>query len=465
MNSDVQWFLYLCLKNKVINEDVCEKIIGKVGREADFQELLDALPYFDISCKPEKLQSLVDEAWERATNDEEPPALNTKKKEISVEAASSSSSTFDFSQFPDLSAAEELEGESLLEFFKSVIKFSVEKGASDLHIGAEMPVSLRINRALYPVSDKLVSASLAKKINFTVLSSEQRELFEQNLDLDFALQFDGESSRYRSNLSMEKDGVTGVYHLIGEGVKSFEELGFSNADTIKQMLTYHNGLILVTGPIGAGKTSTLATMVAELNNTRNDHIITIENPIEIVQESKDCIVTQRQVEKHTESYRSAIKSALREDPDVIVFGELNDLETIEMAITASETGHLVIGTMHTSDCVNTLNRLLDAFPPIQQPQIRAMTSQSLRGVICQRLLPTVEGGVVLAQEVLVNTPAVANLIRESKEHGIKSVMQTNVKKGMVLMDNSVQELYRDGKISLETAQKNIRDKHTRNSLR
>lgn len=462
MNSDVQWFLYLCIKKKIITPQLCNEIVAKVGREAEFQELLDALPNFNFSCNPEKLQMLVDEAWERAVNDEEPPALD--RASSSSEAAPAPKTVKkDFSSFPDLAEAGNMAVEEIPAFFQKVIEAAMSMGASDLHIGADMPVCLRINRMLCPVSTTALPAATAEKINLSILNDEQRAAFKEGWDFDFALQFD-DHRRYRSNLSMEKDGVTGVYHLIPEEIKSLAELGFSNPDTIKQLLTYHNGLILVTGPIGSGKTTTLATMVDELNKTRNDHIITIENPIEIVQESERCIVTQRQVEKHTESYQSAIKSALREDPDIIVFGELNDLETIEMAITASETGHLVIGTMHTSDCVNTLNRLLDAFPPIQQPQIRAMTSQSLRGIICQRLLPTVNDDVVLAQEILINNSAVANMIRESKEHGIKSVMQTGLRKGMILMDNSVKALYDAGEISLETAQKNIKDKHLRNSL-
>jgi twitching motility protein PilT len=221
------------------------------------------------------------------------------------------------------------------------------------------------------------------------------------------------------------------------------------------MLSYHNGLILITGPVGSGKTTTLASMVAYLNETRFDHIITVEDPIEVVQPARGCNVTQREVGPHTRTFASALKGALREDPDVIVIGELRDLETIEMAISASETGHLVIGTMHTSDAATTLNRLLDVFPPTQQTQIRASVAESLRGVVCQRLLPGTEGGLVLACEILVSNTAIQNLIREGKSTGLRNTMETGVKEGMCLMDNVVFGLCQEGRIGADVARANI----------
>ena len=206
----------------------------------------------------------------------------------------------------------------------------------------------------------------------------------------------------------------------------------------------------MTGPGGAGKTTTLAALVNELNKARKDHIITVEDPVEIVQESIGCNVTQRQVGSHTRSFSSALKGALREDPDIMAIGELRDLETIEMAISASETGHLVIGTMHTSDASTTLNRLLDVFPPAQQTQIRSSVAESLRGVLCQRILPSTE--------ILTSNPAVAALIREGKMQGLRNVMETGVKDGMCLMENSVMELYKAGKISADVARQNVTTK-------
>jgi len=230
------------------------------------------------------------------------------------------------------------------------------------------------------------------------------------------------------------------------------ELGFAeHIDTLKKLLSYHNGLVLITGPVGSGKTTTLASMVAYLNETRKDHIITVEDPIEVIQAPKGCNVTQRQVGDHTKTFFTALKGALREDPDIIVIGELRDLETIEMAVSAAETGHLVIGTMHTSDAATTLNRLLDVFPAAQQTQIRASVAESLRGIVCQRLLPSPRGGLVMACEILVNTIAIANLVREGKTTGLRNTMETGVREGMCLMDNVAFGLCQEGKISKETA--------------
>jgi twitching motility protein PilT len=262
-----------------------------------------------------------------------------------------------------------------------------------------------------------------------------------------------------------KNGAAGAYRMVPAEIKSLASLGFtSHLETLKKMLSYHNGLILITGPVGAGKTATLASMVAYLNETRSDHIITVEDPIEVVQPARGCNVTQREVGPHTRTFATALKGALREDPDVIVIGELRDLETIEMAIAASETGHLVIGTMHTSDAATTLNRLLDVFPPAQQTQVRASVAESLRGIVCQRLLPGAHGGLVLACEILVNNTAIQNLIREGKSTGLRNTMETGVKEGMCLMDNVVFGLAQERKISPEVARANIANRVLRAKL-
>jgi twitching motility protein PilT len=252
-----------------------------------------------------------------------------------------------------------------------------------------------------------------------------------------------------------KGGAAGSYRMIASKVPKLGDLGLRNLDAVRKLLSYHNGLILVTGPVGAGKTTTLAALVAELNETRQDHIITVEDPIEVVQPAIGCNITQREVGPHTKSFASALKGALREDPDVIVIGELRDLETIEMAISASETGHLVIGTMHTSDASTTLNRLLDVFPPAQQAQIRASVAESLRGIVCQRLLPAEGGGLVLACEILIGNPAISALIREGKMQGLRNVIETGQRDGMCLMESVVFKLYEENKISPGTARDNI----------
>ena len=262
-----------------------------------------------------------------------------------------------------------------------------------------------------------------------------------------------------------RDGIAGTYRIVPATAPSLEALGFPNADRIKELLAYHNGLVLVTGPVGAGKTTTLSALVSILNQTREDHVIIVEEPIEIIHHSDQCSITQRAVGPHTKTFKSALKGALRQDPDIIVIGEMRDLETIEMAISASETGHLVIGTMHTSDAATTLNRLLDVFPPAQQAQIRAMVAESLRGVICQRLLPSTDGGVALASELLLQNLAVSALIREGKTQGLGNVMETGRRAGMVQMDASVFELWQAGRITSETALANIRNEHLRQQIR
>jgi twitching motility protein PilT len=249
--------------------------------------------------------------------------------------------------------------------------------------------------------------------------------------------------------------------MVPATIPQLDQLGLRNVDAVRKLLNYHNGLILVTGPVGSGKTTTLAALVAELNTTRQDHIITVEDPIEVVQPAIGCNVTQREVGPHTSSFATALKGALREDPDIIVIGELRDLETIEMAITASETGHLVIGTMHTSDAATTLNRLLDVFPPSQQAQIRASVAESLRGILCQRLLPNTSGGLVLATELLVANSAVSALIRDGKTQGLRNVLETGTREGMCLMENAVFELYEKGAVSAIIARHNITNRMLR----
>jgi len=265
---------------------------------------------------------------------------------------------------------------------------------------------------------------------------------------------------------VHKQGTAGNYHIVPGTVRSLGDLGFSNPEVIEKLLDHHNGLILVTGPAGSGKTTTLAALVDRLNRKRHDHIITVEDPIEVVQESRSCFVTQRQVGTHTETYASALKGALREDPDIIVIGELHDLETIEMALTAAETGHLVISTLHTRDAATTLNRLLDVFPPSQQQQIRAMASESLRGILCQQLLPSADGeGRVVAYELLVNTVAASKIIREGRTHHLQGVMQTGMSQGMRSMDFSVYELFEKGAITEEIALAKIKSRDMTNRLK
>jgi twitching motility protein PilT len=337
---------------------------------------------------------------------------------------------------------------------RELLTATARHDASDLHLCAGTRPFVRKHRALVPLGDHVLTADEALRLNTALLAPHQKELFLERKDFDYALALDA-TNRYRVNLMFHKGGSAGAYRMVPAVIPRLGDLGLRNLEVVRKLLSYHNGLILVTGPVGAGKTTTLAALVAELNETRTDHIITVEDPIEVVQPAKGCNITQREVGPHTQSFASALKGALREDPDVIIIGELRDLETIEMAITASETGHLVIGTMHTSDAATTLNRLLDVFPPGQQSQIRASVAESLRGIICQRLLPGTDGKLVLACEILVANAAVSNLIREGKTQGLRNVLETGVRDGMCLMENVIFELYQKHAITADTARLNI----------
>jgi len=338
-----------------------------------------------------------------------------------------------------------------------LVQFLLEaqrQAASDLHLSAGSRPFMRQYRRIHYLSEYVLTSQDAWRLNTVLLSDRKRYNFEQTQDMDYALALDA-SNRFRVNLMMHKNGASGTYRIIPNRIQTLEELGFAQSDAIRKLLTYHNGLVLVTGPVGSGKTATLASLIDELNRSRQDHIIAVEAPIEIVQHSHHCQITQREVGPQTATFHSALKGALRQDPDIIVIGEMRDLETIEMAISASETGHLVIGTMHTQDAATTLNRLLDVFPAAQQTQIRAMVSESLKGIICQRLLPNLNGDISLACELLLNNVAVANMIRESKSEGLVNAIETGSSEGMQLMDKSIMKLYRDNVIAQDVALANM----------
>jgi twitching motility protein PilT len=353
-----------------------------------------------------------------------------------------------------------LEGASESEAQQALIALLLiasHEGASDLHICADSRIFVRQHRSVVYKSTSIVSAEVASALNLSILSSQQAAEFKAHKDFDYALPFNS-GQRFRVNLMQHKEGLAGTYRIVPAQAPSLETLGFPNVDRLKELLAFHNGLILVTGPVGSGKTTTLAALIEILNQTREDHVITVEEPIEVIQDSKCCQITQRGVGAHTKTYKSALKGALRQDPDIIVIGEMRDLETIEMAISASETGHLVIATMHTSDAATTLNRLLDVFPPAQQPQIRSMVAESLRAIICQQLLPNKQGGLSLASELLLQNLAVSALIREGKTQALGNVMETGRNIGMVQMDYSVLELWKNGIISDDVALANLRNR-------
>jgi twitching motility protein PilT len=469
MHKEIPWIASLCSQEGVLDAKRAAEIAYSLETGAEALAFCQALLDQEISRDVDLLTRLVEEAQTLAASDAEPPALALPPPvkthpaqdpawlDVHPAPVAASAGHVDFTVVAGLPESE------LRAFMLGLLATVQGLGASDLHLSAGAPPYIRNMRALSFLDDKPLSASDAKRLNLCLLAPEEVQLFTKKRDYDYALAMEG-GRRIRVNLMEHKEGFKGTYRIVPEHVRTPSELGFKNTTVLDRLLSYHNGLILVTGPVGAGKTTTLNSLIDQVNRTRDDHIITVEDPIEFLHQSQGCIVTQRQAGHHTHTFATALKAALREDPDVIVIGELRDLETIEMAISASETGHLVIGTMHTSDSTSTLNRILDVFPPGQQSQIRAMVAQSLRGIICQRLLPGKNGGVVLAAEILVNTLAVSSMVRDGKTQGIPSALDTGKREGMISMDNSILELWREGKITAEVARTNILNKAVRTSV-
>ncbi len=325
-----------------------------------------------------------------------------------------------------------------------------QAGASDIHLGVNVPPIWRLHGTLQPIwpDAPSLTAKQTKALAEGFLADAQKAQLTERGDADFA--YANSFGRFRTSVVRQRLGVDVVFRIINTAVRTMDELGLP--EHLKLLTRYQNGLILVTGSVGSGKSTTLAALVDQINVERREHIITLEDPIEYILEPKGCHITQREVHTHTRSFGAALRGALREDPDVIMVGEMRDLETISLAITASETGHLVLGTLHTSNASRTLDRLLDVFPVDQQEQIRVMVSESLRGIISQQLVPRLDGqGRVLALEILTNTPAVANVIREAKTFMLPGIIQTGKKQGMQLMDDALVDLYRGGLISAEEA--------------
>jgi len=323
-------------------------------------------------------------------------------------------------------------------------------GASDIHLGVNSPPVWRLNGTLQPIwpdASKLMAdetAALAEGF----LSDAQKVQLNERGDADFA--YANSLGRFRTIVVRQRLGIDLVFRIINTQVRTMDELGLP--ESLKLLTRYQNGLILVTGSAGSGKSTTLAALVEQVNLERREHVITLEDPIEYIFKPKGCHITQREVHTHTRSFSAALRGALREDPDVIMVGEMRDLETISLAITAAETGHLVLGTLHTGNASRTLDRLLDVFPVAQQEQIRIMVSESLRGIISQQLVPSVDGTTrVLALETLTNTPAVANVIREAKTYMLPGVIQTGKKQGMQLMDDALMALFDRGAINGDEA--------------
>ncbi|MDQ3282966.1 MAG: type IV pilus twitching motility protein PilT [Acidobacteriota bacterium] len=331
-----------------------------------------------------------------------------------------------------------------------LLKTMVERGGSDLHVTTNSPPQIRIDGKLVPLDMPPLSAPETKQLAYSVLTDAQKHRFEESLELDLSFGIKG-LARFRANIFNQRGATAAVYRQIPYEILGFKELGLP--PVVEEICNKPRGLVLVTGPTGSGKSTTLAAMIDKINRERHEHIITIEDPVEFLHQHKSCIVNQRELHADTHSFASSLKSALRQDPDVVLIGEMRDLETIESALRIAETGHLTFGTLHTNSAAQTINRIVDVFPSHQQPQIRAQLSFVLEGILCQSLLPKANGkGRAMAMEILVPNAAIRNLIREDKVHQIYSMMQTGqAKYGMQTFNQSLATLYFKKAITLQTA--------------
>lgn len=331
-----------------------------------------------------------------------------------------------------------------------LLKLMLEKDASDLHISTGTPPRLRINGHLAPINEQPLAAAETKALCYSILTDSQKHKFEEQNELDLSFGVKG-LCRFRANVFMQRGAVAGAFRMIPFKMRTFRELGLP--PIISDLAKKPRGLILVTGPTGSGKSSTLAAIIDKINNERHEHIMTIEDPIEYLHSHKGCLVNQREVNSDTASFKDALRYVLRQDPDVVLIGEMRDLETIEAALTVSETGHLTLATLHTNSAVQTINRIIDVFPAHQQEQVRVQLSFVLEGIIAQQLIPKKNGdGRVLAVEVFVPNPAIRNLIREDKTHQLYSMMQTGQSKfGMLTMNQSLFALYKRGELTYDDA--------------
>jgi twitching motility protein PilT len=341
-----------------------------------------------------------------------------------------------------------------------LLAFSVKNKASDLHLSAGLPPIIRVDGEMRKLNVPALEHKEVHALIFEIMNDKQRKEYEENLETDFSFEVK-DLSRFRVNAFVQNRGAAAVLRTIPSEILSLDEIGAPQI--FKEIINQPTGIILVTGATGSGKSTTLAAMVDHINSTKREHILTIEDPIEFVHENKLCLLNQREVHRDTHSFNNALRSALREDPDIILVGELRDLETIRLAISAAETGHLVFGTLHTNSAPKTIDRLIDVFPAAEKSMIRSMLSESLRAVISQTLLKKIGGGRVAAHEIMLGIPAIRNLIREDKVPQMYSVIQTGQSHGMQTMDQCLQRLVARGLISAQdAAAKSIDKKKTSN---
>lgn len=329
-----------------------------------------------------------------------------------------------------------------------LLAFSVKNKASDLHLSAGLPPMIRVDGEMRKLNIDPLDDKQVKALVYEIMNDKQRKEYEENLETDFSFEVK-DLSRFRVNAFIQNRGAAAVLRTIPSTVLTLEQLGAP--DIFREIIQHPTGIVLVTGATGSGKSTTLAAMIDYINSTKREHILTIEDPIEFVHQNKLCLISQREVHRDTHSFNNALRSALREDPDIILVGELRDLETIRLAISAAETGHLVFGTLHTNSAPKTIDRIIDVFPAEEKAMIRSMLSESIRAVISQTLLKKVGGGRVAAHEIMVGIPAIKNLIREDKVAQMYSVIQTGMQHGMQTMDQCLQRLLAQGLITPQDA--------------
>ncbi|WP_432454346.1 MULTISPECIES: type IV pilus twitching motility protein PilT [unclassified Agarivorans] len=335
-----------------------------------------------------------------------------------------------------------------------LLAFSVKHNASDLHLSAELPPMIRVDGEVRKINLPALEHKQVHSLIYDIMNDKQRKEYEENLEIDFSFEVPG-IARFRVNAFQQSRGSAAVFRTIPSEVLTLDQLA---APAIFRQISEHpRGLVLVTGPTGSGKSTTLAAMIDYINEQRHEHILTIEDPIEFVHKNKNCLINQREVHRDTHSFTNALRSALREDPDIILVGELRDLETIRLALTAAETGHLVFGTLHTTSAAKTIDRVIDVFPAAEKDMVRSMLSESLRAVIAQTLLKKLGGGRVAAHEIMVGIPAIRNLIREDKVAQMYSVIQTGMAHGMQTLDQNLKELVNQGLVAYNDAKAKAAD--------
>lgn len=335
-----------------------------------------------------------------------------------------------------------------------LLSFSVQQGASDLHITSGLPPMIRVDGDIRRIKMDALENKEVQSLIYDIMSDHVRKDYEEHFEADFSFEVPN-LARFRVNAFNQQRGAAAVFRTVPSEIMTMADLGMGKV--FEDLASKPRGLVLITGPTGSGKSTTLAAMINHINETRADHILTIEDPIEFVHKSKKSLVNQREVYRDTHSFDAALRSALREDPDVILVGEMRDLETIRLALSAAETGHLVFGTLHTTSAAKTMDRIIDVFPGGEKEMVRAMLSESLEGIVSQNLLKKVGGGRVAVHEILIGTPAIRNLIREAKGAQIYSAIQTGASVGMTTLDQSLTQLVRNGSITRETAREKAKN--------